>query len=142
METRVSTALVAASAGLIGALGTQMVAAWAGLRTRRPELYFQAKASAYKALLERLGEFGCCPLDQAKYLTFLAAYEVALVFASDDVAGCLRGPSGISVDAQRLRSAPTDEKRSAVSFTTWYDATKAASTAMRDDLKRLSGGLQ
>ena len=77
METLVSTALVAASAGLIGALGAQMVAARAGLRIRRLELYFQAKASAYKALLERLGEFGCCPLDQAKYSTFLAAYEVA-----------------------------------------------------------------
>jgi hypothetical protein len=142
METSVSAALVAASAGLIGALGTQMVAAWAGLRSRRLELDFQTKASAYKALLERLGEFGCCPLDQSKYLTFLAAYEAALLFASDEVAECLRGPSGVSVNAQRLRSASTDEKRSAVAFTTWYDAIKAVSTAMRNDLKRLSGGLQ
>jgi hypothetical protein len=142
METPVATALVAAAAALIGALGSQIVAARAALRARRFELYFQAKASAYKALLERLGEFGCCPLDQAKYLAFLAAYEVALVFASDDVAECLRGPSGIGVNAQRLRSAPTDEKRSVVSFTTWYDATKAASTAMRGDLKHLSGGFQ
>ena len=39
-------------------------------------------------------------------------------------------------------SAQTEEKRSAVAFTTWYDATKAVSTAMRNDLKRLSGGLQ
>jgi hypothetical protein len=142
MEIPVSTALVAAAAGLIGALGSQLVAARAGLRTRRLELYFQAKASAYKALLERMGEFGCYPLEQAKYLTFLAAYEAAFVFASDEVAECLRGPSGISVNAQRLRSAPTDEKRSAVAFTTWYDATKAVSTSMRNDLKRLSGGLQ
>ena len=142
METPVSTALVAAAAALIGALGTQVVAAWGGLRIRRFELYFQAKASAYKALLERMGEFGCCPLDQAKYLTFLAAYEAALLFASDEVAESLKGPSGISVNAQRLRSAPTDDKRSAVAFTTWYDATKAASTAMRNDLKRRSDGLQ
>jgi hypothetical protein len=142
METSVSTALVAGSAGLLGALGTQLLTAWATLRTRRLELYFQAKAGAYKALLERLGEFGCSPLDQGKYLTFLAAYEGALVFASDEVAECLGGPSGVSVNAQRLRSAPTDETRSTVAFTTWYDATKALSTAMRNDLKRLSGRLQ
>ena len=142
METPISTALVAAAAALIGALGTQLVAAWGGLRTRRLELYFQAKASAYKALLERMGEFACCPLYQEKYLTFLAAYEAALVFASDEVANSLQGPVGISVNAQRLRSATTDERRSAVTFTTWYDAAKAVSTAMRNDLKRLSGGLQ
>jgi hypothetical protein len=137
METPVLTALVGAAAALGGALGSQLLAARATLRTRRLELYFQAKASGYKALLERMGEFGCCPLDQAKYLTFLAAYEVALLFASEEVAELLSGPSGISVNAQRLRSAPTEEKRSAIAFTTWYDATKAVSNAMRADLKQM-----
>jgi hypothetical protein len=142
METPVLTTLVVAATALCGALGSQFVAALFALRSRRLELYFQAKASAYKALLEHMGDFGCCPLDQVKYLTFLTAYETALLFASEEVAELLSGKSGISVNAQRLRSAPTDEKRSAVAFTTWYDATKAVSTAMRHDLKRLSGGLQ
>lgn len=84
METPVLTALVAAAAALCGALGNQWVAAKATLKTGRLELYVQAKASAYKALVERMGEFGCCPLDQEKYLTFLSAYETALIFASDE----------------------------------------------------------
>src|SRR5271157_4502129 len=111
METTVLTALVPAAAALGGALGNQWIAAKTGLKTRRLELYFQAKASGYRTLLERMGEFGCSPLDQAKYLTFLAAYETALVFASDEVAELLSGPSGISVNAQRLRAASTEEKR-------------------------------
>jgi hypothetical protein len=129
-------ALVVAAAALAGALGSQLVAARSALQSRRLELYFQAKAGGYKALLERMGEFGCCPLDQAKYLTFLAAYETALLFASEEVAQMLSGPMGLSVNAQRLRSALTEEARSVVAFTKWYDATKAVSAAMRKDLTR------
>jgi hypothetical protein len=82
-----------------------------------------------------MGEFGCFPLNQAKYLAFLAAYETALLFASEEVAELLSGPSGISVNAQRLRSALIEEERSVVASTKWYDATKTASAAMRKDLK-------
>ncbi len=149
IETPLLTVLIPAAAALCGTavalagvLGNQLMATKATLKTRRLELYFQAKASGYKALLERMGEFGCRPLDHAKNLTFLAAHETAFVFASDEVAELLSGPTGISVNAQLLRSRPTEDERSKVAFTTWYDATKAASTAMRNDLKRLSGGLQ
>jgi|ERR1035437_246191 hypothetical protein len=129
-----SSGLLVALAALVGALGSQLIAAWAAQRARRFELHFQAKASGYKALLERMGEFAFCPLDQAKYLTFLAAYETALLFASGDVAKKL---GGLSVDAQRLRKALTEQERDKVAVSTWYEATKAVSTAMREDLKQL-----
>jgi hypothetical protein len=54
----------------------------------------------------------------------------------------LRGRSGLHVNAQRLRSASSDAEREKVAVTTWYEAQKQVATAMREDLKRLSGGLQ
>jgi hypothetical protein len=130
METQLLTAVIAASAALIGALGSQKLTARATQRARQFELWWAAKASAYKICLEGLGEFASSPTDHGKYLTFLAAYQTALLFASDEVAQRLRGPTGISVNAQRLRLAPTDERRSSINFTYWYEAAEAVSSAM------------
>jgi hypothetical protein len=141
MDTTVLT-LIAAAGPLCGALGAQALAAHFALRTRRLEIYWQAKGDAYKGLLERLAEFASHPTDEKVYFDFLTAYETALLFASDEVAEQLAGTFGISVNAQRLRAAPTADKRLVVASVSWYDATKAASAAMRKDLKRLSGGLQ
>jgi hypothetical protein len=140
--TSVLTVSIAAATGLVGPLASQVLAAKAALRAKRFEVYFQAKASKYAALLERIGEFACSPVDQGKYEAFLAAYETALLFASEKVAEALRGPSGLIVNAHRLRMAPTNEKRDGVAATTWYDAAKEVSAAMRNDLGRLSDGLQ
>jgi hypothetical protein len=142
MDTSVWTTLITTGGVLCAALGTQILAAGTAMRARRLDIYWQAKSSAYKGLLERLGEFASYPTDEKIYFAFLAAYETALVVASDEVAELLRGPTGISVTAQRLRLASTAEEHKSVAFTTWYDATKAVSDGMRNDLKRLSGGLQ
>lgn len=142
MDTAVSTALIAAAAALLGALGSQVVAARAGLKARRLERYFQVKATAYRTLLERVGEFALDPTDRTKYLSFLAAYEAALVFASDEVAELLTDRSGLHVNAQRLRSASSDSEREGIAVSSWFEAVKQVSAAMRSDLKRLSGGLQ
>lgn len=88
-------AIIAAAAALSGALGSQLVATRAGLRTRRLELYFKAKADAYRTLLERIGEFALEPTSLPRYLAFLAAYEGAFLFASEKVAESLRGRSGL-----------------------------------------------
>jgi hypothetical protein len=135
-------AIIAAAAALSGALGSQFVATRAGLKTRRLELYFKAKADAYRTLLERIGEFALEPTSLPRYLAFLAAYEGAFLFASEDVAESLRGRSGLHVNAQRLRGASSDAEREKVAVTTWYEAQKQVATAMREDLKQLSGGLQ
>lgn len=142
METPVWVGLIAGAAALMGALGSQTVAAMAGLKARRLDLFFQAKLQSYEALLGQMGEFAADPKDLTKYLVFLTAYERALLLASDEVAEQLAGRTGISVNAQRLRMAQTEDDRRRIAVTTWYEATKAASTAMRQDLKRLSAGLQ
>ena len=132
-----STGLVFALGALVGALGplgSQLLAAWAAPRTRWFGLYFQAKASGYTAVLEQIGEFAFGPTEQEKYWTFLAAYENALLFASEAVAKEL---SGLGVAAQRLRRAATDGERDKLLISTWYNATKAVSAAMREDLRRL-----
>jgi hypothetical protein len=77
-----------------------------------------------------------------EYLALLGAYETALLFASDEVAEALSGRSGVHVNAQRLRTAPDEKEREIIAFTTWHEAAKVASSAMREDLKRLSGGFQ
>ncbi len=104
-DPQVWVALVVAAAALAGALGSQWIAAQSALQSRRLELHFRAKADAYKGLLERMGEFDCSPLEHPKYITFLAAYETALLFASEEVAQLLSGPmesaSTLSVCAQR-----------------------------------------
>ncbi len=137
METAVWTTLTAGAAGVLGGLLPQIVSARATLRVRQLEIYWQAKSGAYKGLIEQLGEFGSYPTNHAKYLSFLAAQQVALLFASDEVERLHRGPTGISVNAQRLRTAPTEEQRTAIIQTKWYEASEAVSTAMRNDLKRL-----
>ncbi len=97
------TTLMGAGAALAGALGSQFLAARAALRTRRLELYFRSKADAYQALMKHLGEFTLEPTDHAKYSSFLAAYEGALLFASDDVAMALVSVSA-NIDGFELPS--------------------------------------
>jgi len=149
VETAVLTGLIGAAAGLGGALvglggalGSQLISARLNIRARRIELYFRAKADAYRMLMERVGEFALDPGNIGKYLAFLSAHEGALIFASDDVAEALTGRAGLGVNAQRLRAADSEKERQGVAVTTWYQAVHDASRAMRNDLKRLSGGLQ
>jgi hypothetical protein len=89
METQIMAAIVSAVSALTGALGAQVLGARANARAHQFDVYWQAKASAYKALLEHLGEFSVSPTDEAKYLAFLAAHQTALLFASDEVARLL-----------------------------------------------------
>jgi hypothetical protein len=143
METAIWAGVVGGSlAALTGAFGNQLLAARANLKARRLELYFRAKADAYRTLLEHLAEFGLSPRELSKYLAFLGAFETALLFASDEVAEALSGRSGVHVNAQRLRTAADEKEREAIAVTTWYEATRVASSAMHEDLKRLSGGFQ
>jgi hypothetical protein len=107
------------------------------MRTRQFDVYWQATGSAYKSLLEHLGAFFSSPTDHSKYLAFLTAHQTALLFASDEVAERLTGRTGASVNAQRLRVADTEETRSVINSTKWYDAVEAVTAAMRNDLKRL-----
>jgi hypothetical protein len=133
--------VVGAIVGALGVLGSQWIVARTSLKTRRLEIYFGAKADAYRRLMECIGVFAFDPHDLATYLRFLAAFEVALMFASDEVAEALTGRLGLHPNAQRLRTVSSEE-REQVLVSTWYAAVKQTSTAMRDDLKRLSGGLQ
>ena len=134
--------VIAALAALAGALGSQWIAARGNMKSRRLELFFRAKADTYQRLMEQIGIFALDPQDQGKYLLFLGAFESALVFSSDEVADALAGKTGINANAQRLRMAESADDHERVRFTMWIDAVKALTAAMREDLKRLSGGMQ
>ena len=134
------SAAIAGFAALLGALGSQLIAGWMGLKSKRLDLFFKIKAEVYQQLMGEVGKFALDPTDQDKYIRFLNAYEAALVFASDEVAEALSGRTGINVNAQRLRVAEDEKEREKVRVTTWWESVKALTEAMRADLKRLSGG--
>ena len=100
-----TTALVAAAAALIGALGSQLIAGLIDLKTKRVELYFGAKQEAYGAFVRSLGEFALNPAEQAAYIRFLAVSDTALLLASDDVVAAMSDGTGINVNAGRLRQS-------------------------------------
>ena len=131
-------ALISGACALIGALGSQLVNALFGLKSKKLELLYKNKADTYRCLMEMAGEFALNPKNQEKYLRFLSAYEIALIFASDKVAEVLTGRTGLNVSAQRLRTAQDKYEMEGVQVKEWHDAVTALTQAMRDDLKHLS----
>lgn len=122
---------------LLGALGSQLIAARANFRMKKLELLYGRKADAYRDLVINAGTFAHDPWNEDKYLAYLNSYLTALTVASDEVAETLDGRTGVSVNAQRLRSRDYDEM-SRVRMGPWYTAMETATKAIRDDLQRLA----
>jgi hypothetical protein len=127
--------LVTAGAALVGALGTQALAAFVTTRQKRYELWFACKGAAYKALITSAGVFAIDPKAEGAYLKFLAALDVATLYASPNVLPMLHGSSSINVSAQRLRTAQTNEELAGLQVTDWFEAMKRLSAALRQDLR-------
>ena len=130
-------ALLVALTGVMGALGSQLVSAFASLRMKRLELSYVRRASAYEDFMRKAASFAHDPSEEQKYVEYLLALEVALIHSSDDVAKAL-GKQGINVVAQRLRVAEDFKERQGIQVRDWYDAMKSVINAMRDDLRRVS----
>lgn len=129
---------------LLGVLGSQLISAWASFRMKKMELLYSRKADAYRDFVINAGTFAHDPWNEDKYLDYLNSYLTALTVASDEVERALNGKTGVSVNAQRLRSTQrlrTDRdfnEMTAVRVGSWYDAMEAATKAIRDDLQRLA----
>lgn len=135
--------LIAAGAALVGALGSQLIAGMLGLRAKRMDLYFRAKSEAYNRVMDAVGEFALSPADQDAYLKFLAACDGALLFASDEVVQAMNGPTGINVNAGRMRQSAAGGADVVplvrVQATTWKDAVDVLTAVMRADLRSTGG---
>jgi len=127
-------ALISGGVALLGALGSQGLAAWVSIRSKKLGLAYKNKAQAYAELLAVVGEFALDPKNPEKYLRYLGAYEGALLFASDEVAVTLTDSTGVSVSGQRLRSAQDARQLEAAQAGVWYDGIARAAKAMRADL--------
>jgi|GEM_PF-4644657 hypothetical protein len=122
---------------LLGALGSQLIAARANFKLKKLELLYSRKADAYRDLVINAGTFAHDPWNEDKYLAYLNSYLTALTVASDDVEAALNGRTGVSVNAQRLRTRDYDEM-SRVRMGSWYNAMETATKAIRDDLQSLA----
>lgn len=138
MDNTLLSAVIGGALTLVGALGAQWLSARSALRQRQFELSFEARRRAYGMLLERIGTFAFEPKNLDKYCAFLAAYEAALLVASDEVAAALSDRTGLHLSAQDLRVAPTDADRERIAVTTWFNAVKRATNAMREDIRSTS----
>jgi len=124
---------------LLGAWGSQIIIAVANLRTKRMELSYGRKADAYRDFVIKAGTFAHDPWNEEKYIQYLHSYLGALIVSSDDVKQALDGPTGVSVNAQRLRKDRDFDSMYKKQATIWYEAMEAATAAMRRDLQSLSG---
>jgi hypothetical protein len=131
-------ALISGGLALVGALGSQIINTRSAQKTKKLEIFLSRKTDAYQKLLTVAGTFALDPKNGPKYLEFLAALEVATLFAAPQVQEALSGRDGLSVNAQRLRGAQTDEELQRWQVTTWYESCQRASQAMREDLRSLS----
>lgn len=116
---------------------SQAIAAFTTLKTKRMEVFYARKADAYMELITRIGVFARDPSNGNKYEEFLRTYNVALMLASEGVVDALAGREGLSVAAQRLRVAQSENELLGLQMRDWYDATERVITAMRTDLQRL-----
>jgi hypothetical protein len=133
--------LVAIASGLFalfGALGSQLISAFANLRAKRMELAYGRKADAYRDFMIKAGTFGHDPWDEGKYLQFLHAYLATQIVASDGVNQVLKGENGVHINAQRLRTNRDYMAMSEVQRGSWLTAMETVTRAMRDDLQSLS----
>jgi hypothetical protein len=127
--------LVTAGAALFGALSAQAISAFFGLRQKRYELWFARRGAAYEGLLASAGAYALDPRAEGAYLRFLAALDVATLYASPSVLPLLQGPGSINVPAQRLRTAGSAGDLNALQFVEWFDWMKRLSSSLRDDLR-------
>lgn len=132
-----SVSLIAAVSALAGALGSQAINAWASKSLKKMEISTQIRADAYAELIAALGDFALNPKDQASYVRYLAAYQKAKVFASDEVAQHLEGAHGINYSAQKLRQAEAGNEEEGIKVSSWYEAVERLTSAMREDLRHL-----
>lgn len=127
-------ALISGGVALIGALGTQ----WFSLRSKKLEVVYKHKSEAYNQLFDVLGAFALEPKNIDKYLTYLSAYEKALLFASNDIKSALTDRTGLNVSAQRLRAAEDNDELLGVQVNEWKDAVDRVAKAMHSDLAAYS----
>ena len=132
------TAVISGGAALIGALGSQGIAPWLNLHSKKLELRYKYKGEAYADFLASVAEFALDPKNPEKYLRYLSVYEKALVFASDEVASVLTGRDGVNVAAQRLRTAEDERELQGIQVRDWHDAITRAAAAMRMDIVKWS----
>jgi hypothetical protein len=125
---------------LLGALGSQLINAWANFRMKKLELLYGRKADAYQNFVIKAGTFAHDPWNEDKYLDYLNAYLTALTISSDEVEQALNGKDGVSVNAQRLRHRRDFNDMTAIRVGSWYNAMEVASKAIRFDLQRLAKG--
>lgn len=137
MTTELMASLLAATAALVGALGSQALSARRDLRIKKLEFQFQRKADAYERVLETIGPFAMAPGDELKYQAFIAALDRAALFASGDVYEALCGPGGLNTGAQRMRMAAEANKTNGQEGQ-FFDAINAVGKAMRSELEVLS----
>jgi hypothetical protein len=123
---------------LLGALGSQIINAWANFRMKKLELLYIRKADAYQSFVIKAGTFAHDPWNEDKYLDYLNSYLAALTVASVEVEQALNGKDGVSVNAQRLRTNRDFNGMTAIRVGSWYSAMEVASKAIRSDLQRLT----
>lgn len=138
LSVTIAVAVASSLLALLGALGSQIISAFANLRMKRLELAYARKADAYKDFLLKTSTFVLDPWDEEKYVQYLCSYNVVLVVASDAVHEVLKGSNGVNMSAQRLRGSKNQEEMVTVKITTWSDSMEAVTRAMREDLQSLS----
>ena len=138
----ISTALLVAIASgvfaLLGALGSQAIAALANLRAKRMELSYGHKADAYRDFMIKAGTFAHDPWNEEKYVQFLHAYLAVQIVSSEDVRQILTGDEGVNHCAQRMRVERDLLSMGRISSGPWTKSMESLTIAMRDDLQKLS----
>ena len=131
---------VSASSALVGALGSQWLAARFGLRVKRLELEYLRKADAYREFVRSAAVLLHDPPSEGKYVPYLQSFLAARLVASPRVEAALNAENGVNRIVQRMRqealhdkvkmfwtqSAPLDE------------AMERLVAAMREDLLKVS----
>ena len=131
-------AVISGGAALIGSLGSQGIAAWFNLHSKKLELMYKYKGEAYADFLASVAEFALDPKNPEKYLRYLSVYEKALVFASEEVTSTLTDPNGVNIVAQRLRSAKDENDLQKIQIKDWHDAMTRNTAAMKADIIKCS----
>jgi hypothetical protein len=137
-----NTALLVGLVGAAAAIAGAAVQGYFGLRQRRLDIFLTNKAQAYGSLFWHVLKLNADPHDADRYACYRASFEVAKMFASEQVRRILEGKHGPSEDSidyavQRLRRAPADEKDS-VRANFFHESLKQLSDACRHDLQRLN----
>lgn len=133
--------LVAIASGLFalfGALGSQLISAFANLRAKRMELAYARKADAYRDFMMKAGTFGHDPRNEEKYVQYLHAYLAAQIVASDSVYKALTANGGVNSSAQQLRTERDYNAMFKLQRDSWRVAMENVTQAMREDLQSLS----